>query len=96
MYVNHPSKKLALSSDQCVAKLLGARDPKAAYARLSYNEWKDSLDSELHASGLSNAIRELTGEMLDRARVMGLLSETDTITTYLKELRSVQGCVPLL
>ena len=96
MYVDHPSKKLALSGHQCAAKLLGVRDPKAAYDRLNFKEWKDALDSELHASGLSNAIRELTSEMVDRTRIMALLSETDTIAMHLKELRSVHGCVSLL
>ena len=50
---------------------------------------------ELHASGLPGAIQELTREMVDRARIKALRSETDTVTKHLKELRSVQGCVPL-
>ena len=91
-----PSKKLSLSRHQCAANILGVRDPKAAYARLSYKEWKDSLNLELHASGLPDAIQELSGKLIDRARIMALISETDTITTHLKELRSIHGCVPLL
>ena len=91
-----PSKKLALSSHQCAAKLLGVRNPKTAYDQLGFQTWKNRLDLELHASGLPDAIQELTGEMVDRARIMALLSETDIITTYLKELRSIHGCVQLL
>ena len=93
MCVNHPSKKLTLSSHQCAAKLLGTRDPKLAYDQLNLEEWKHALNSELHASGLSNAIQKLTSEAVDRARVMALLRETDTITMHLKELRRVHGCV---
>jgi hypothetical protein len=49
---------------------------------------------ELHDSGLPSAIQELTVELVDRARIKALLSEADTITKHLKELRSVQGYVP--
>ena len=96
MCVDRPSRKLALSSHQCAAKLLGVRDTKATYDRLNFNAWKDAVNWELHASGLPNAIQSLTSEMVDRARIMALLSETDTITMHLKELRSVHGCVLLL
>ena len=87
---------LLLSCHQCAAKLLGTRDPKLAYDQLNLEEWNHALNSELHASGLSNAIQKLTSEMDDRARIMALLSEADTVTKHLKGLRSVQGCVPLL
>ena len=96
MCVYHWSRRLPLSSHQCAAKLLGVRDPEAAYDRLSLQRWKDGLELELHASGLPNAIQELTREMVNRARIKALLSEADTISKHLKELRGVQGCVPLL
>ena len=96
MCVDHCSQRLALSSHQFAAKLLGLREPKVVYDRLSFQTWKDVLNRELHASGLLNAIQELTIEMGDHARIKALLSEMDTITKHLKELRSVQGCVPLL
>ena len=96
MCVDHPSRKLALSNHQCAAKILGVRDPKAAYDRLNFKEWKEGLDLALNASGLPNAIQELTSEMVDRAWIKALHSETDTITKHLKELKGVQGCVPLL
>ena len=76
---------------QFAAKFLGLREPKAVYDRLSFRAWKEVLDLELHASGLPGAIQELIIEMGDRARIRALLSETDTITKYFKELRSVQG-----
>ena len=95
MCVDHCSQRLALSSHQCAAKILGVGDPKAAYDRFNFNTWKNKLDIELRASGLPGAIQELTREMVDRARIKALLSETDTMTKYLRELRSVQGCVPL-
>ena len=72
------------------------RNPKAAYDELSFQTWKNGLDLELHASGLPDAIQELAGEMVDHARIKALLSEADTITKHLKELRNVQGCVPFL
>ena len=96
MCVDHCSQGLALSSHQFAAKLLGLQQPKVVYDRLSPQEWKEKLNQELRDSGLPKAIQELTIEMGDRARVKVLLSETDTITKHLKELRSVQGCVPLL
>jgi hypothetical protein len=49
---------------------------------------------ELHDSGLPDAIQQLTKEMIARARIKALLSETDTITKHLKELKNVQGYVP--
>lgn len=96
MCVDHCSQRLVLSSHQCAAKILGIGDPKAAYKRFDFRTWKDKLERELHASGLPGAIQELTREMVDRARIKALLSETDTITKHLKELRSVQGYVPLV
>ena len=51
---------------------------------------------ELSASGLPSAIQKLTSEMVDNARIKALLSETDTITKHLIELKGVQRCVPLL
>ena len=95
MCVYHWSRRLPLSSHQCAAKLLGVRDPKAAYNRLDFKAWKDGLDMELRESGLPGAIQMLTREMVDRARIKALLNETDTITKHLKELRVVQGCVAL-
>ena len=96
MCVDHCSQRLALSSHQCAAKLLGVRNPKAAYDDLSFQTWKNGLDLELYASGLPDAIHELTGEMVNHARIKALLSEADTVTKHLKELRNVQGCVPPL
>ena len=96
MCVDHRSQRLALSCHQCAAKLLGVQDPKAAYDRLSFQTWMDGIDMELHASGLPGAIQELTREMVDRARIKALLNETGIITKYLKELRVLQGCVPLI
>ena len=90
------SQGLVLSSHQFAAKYLGLREPEAVYDRLSFTVWKEELERELHASGLPDAIQELIIEMGDRARIRALLNETDTITKYFKELRSVQGCVPLL
>ena len=81
---------------QCAAKLLGVRDPEAAYGRLSFQAWRNGLELELHASGLPAAIQELTKGMVDRARIKALLSETNAITMHLRELRSVHECVPLL
>ena len=94
MCVDHCSQRLVLSSHQCAAKILGVGDPEAAYRRFNFQTWKNKLDRELHASGLPGAIQELTREMVDRARIKALLSETDTITKHLKELKSVQGYVP--
>ena len=51
---------------------------------------------ELQASGLPSAIQTLTREMVDRARVKALLSETDIIAKHLKDMRSVQAYVPPL
>lgn len=51
---------------------------------------------ELKYSGLPSAIRTLTREMVDHARIKALLSETDTIAKHLKDMRIIQGCVPLL
>ena len=94
--MDHCSQELVLSSRQFAAKLLGLREPEAVYDRLSFQAWKEVLNLELHASGLPNAIQELTKEMGDRARIQALLSETDIISKHLKELRSVQGRVLLL
>jgi len=94
MWVDHSSERLVLSSHQCAAKILGVGDPEAAYKRFSFQMWKSKLEREFHASGLPGAIQELTREMVDRPRIQALLSEADTITKYLKELRSVQGYVP--
>ena len=96
MCVDHCSQGLALSTHQVAAKLLGFQEPKAVYDRFSFQAWKNVLDQGLHASGLPDAIQELIIEMGDRARIRALISETDTITKYFKELRSIQGCVPLL
>ena len=94
--MDHCSQGLALSSHQFAAKFLGLQEPKAVYDRLSFPEWKEVLNRELLASGLPNAVQELIIEMGDRARIRALLSETDTIAKYFKELRSVQGCVSFL
>ena len=94
--VDRRSQGLALSNHQCAAKILGVGDPKAAYERFDFRTWKNKLEKELAASGLPDAIQTLTREMVDRARVKALLSETDTITKHLKDMRSVHGCVPFL
>ncbi len=94
MCVDHCTQRLALSSHQCAAKILGVGDPKAAYTRFDFQTWKVKLEMELHASGLPGTIQELTREIVDRARIKAFLSETDTVIRHLKELKSVQGCVP--
>jgi len=94
MCVDHGLQRLVLSSHQCAAKILGVGDPEAAYKRFSFQTWKNKLEREFHASGLPGAIQELAREMVDRPRIQALLSEADTITKYLKELRIVQGYVP--
>ena len=77
-------------------EILGSGDPKAAYERFDFRTWKNKLEKELAASGLPGAIQTLTREMVGRARIKALLSETDTITKHLKDMRSVHGCVPFL
>ena len=90
------TKYASAERPQCAAKILGVGDPKPVYAQLDDQTWRNKLDTELRASGLPGAIQELTTEMVDRARIKALLSEADTVTKHVKELRSVQGCVPLL
>ena len=89
------TKMVGLSHHQCAVRILGVGDPKSTYDRLDYQTWKNKLEMELRDSGLPGAIHELTKEMVDRARIKALLVETDTVTKHLRELRTVQGCVPL-
>ena len=96
MCVDHYlQKRLALNRHQCAARILGVGDPQSVYQRFDHPTWMNKLNMELLDSGLPGAIHALTKEIVDRGRIKALLSETDTITKYIKELRSVQGCVPL-
>ena len=95
MYVYHYSQWPALNSHQCAAKILGEKDPQAAYDRIDTQMWRDKLQVELRASGLPVDIQRLTKKMVDSARVNALLSEADTVIRQLQEMRTVYECVLL-
>ena len=93
MCVDHCLQNPALSNVQCAAKILGVGDPNAAYTRFDIETWRKKLEGELRDSGLPGAIQELTNEMVDRARIKALLSETDIIIKQLTVTRNVQEYV---
>jgi len=70
-------------------------NPEAAYSRFNTQTWRDKLQAELHASGLPAATQILTKEMVGSVRVNALLSEADTVTKQLREMRIVYECVLL-
>ena len=78
---------------QCAAKILGVEDSRATYNRIDIQMWRDKLQAEIRASGLSGDIRRLTKEMVESARVNTLLSEADTVVRQLREMRIVYECV---
>ena len=93
MCVDHCLQRPALSSVQCAAKILGVGNPRATYDRFNIQTWRRKLEEELEYSGLPGAIQELTSEMVDRARIKALFSETNIIAKQFKDMRHVQGCV---
>ena len=68
-------------------------EPESTYVRLDNQKWKDKLESELIASGLPDAIKTLTREMVDRARRNALLSEADAIIRMLRKMGNEQEYV---
>jgi len=78
---------------QCAAKILGVGSPESTYSQFSVQRWQDQLQEELHASGLPGAIRKLTKDMVDSARINVFLREADTIVRQLREMSNVQEYV---
>ena len=78
---------------QCAAKILGMEDSRATYNRVDIQMWRDKLQAEIRASGLSGDIRRLTKNIVESARVNALLSEADTVVRQIREMRIVYQCV---
>ena len=66
---------------------------EATYDSFDIQEWRRTLQAELHNSGLPVAIRKLTKELAESARIDTLLREADTIISQLRKMSSVQEYV---
>ncbi len=70
-------------------------DPQAAYDQLDIQIWRDKLQAELRASGITTAIQKLTKEVGDSVRLNALLSEADTVIRELGKISTLYRWVLL-
>ena len=68
-------------------------DPQAAYDQLDIQIWRDKLQAELLASGVTKAIQKLTNEVADSVRINALLREADAVIRVLGKLGTIYRCV---
>lgn len=55
--------------------------------------WRNKLDSELDGSGLPEAIKKLTREMVDQAKKRAFLLEGEGVCKQLRKMNSAQEYV---
>jgi DNA repair exonuclease SbcCD ATPase subunit len=74
-------------------KLLGLANSRFNYSIIDNEDWKEQLSKELTSSGLPQAIRKLTTEIVDRGRFNALLSEGDEIFRQLRKINNIHQYV---
>jgi hypothetical protein len=79
--------------EQCAEKILGTGQPKQHYTNMNPNLWRNKLDSELNLSGLPEAIKKLTREMVDQAKQRAFLLEGEGVCKQLRKMNSAQEFV---
>jgi hypothetical protein len=60
---------------QCVTAILGATNPSDTYKVFNAQTWRNSVERQWNDSGLPNALRRLTSDLVAKAKQRVLLEE---------------------
>lgn len=60
---------------QCVTAILGATNPSDTYKVFNAQTWRNSVEQQWNASGLPNALRRLTSDLVAQAKLRVLVEE---------------------
>jgi response regulator RpfG family c-di-GMP phosphodiesterase len=71
---------------QCVTAILGVANPSDTYAVYDAQKWRRAVDQQWVHSGLPNALRRLTSDLVAQAKQRVLLEET---MQFQKQLRRI-------
>jgi hypothetical protein len=79
--------------EQCAEKILGTGQPKQHYTNMNPDLWRNKLVQELNRSGLPDAIKKLTRELVDEAKQHAFLLEGEGVCKQLRKMNSAQEFV---
>jgi hypothetical protein len=82
---------------QCAATILGQGQPETTYRTItrSPQAWQDAIERQRRSSGLPDALRRLTSDMVDQAKQRVLVSEGRQLYKQIRKINAGQQCVLL-
>jgi hypothetical protein len=80
-------------SVQCAVKILGEGKPRAAYDAMGPDSWQKAVKYQWKRSGLPDALRRLTSDMVDQATQRVLVSEGIQLHKQIRKINSSQQSV---
>jgi hypothetical protein len=78
---------------QCALKILGEGKPRAAYDAMGLDSWQGAVKHQWERSGLPDALRRLTSDMVDQATQRVLVSEGIQLHKQIRKINSSQQSV---
>ena len=77
---------------QCAATILGLGQPEATYRTIGPKAWRKAVEQQWHYSGLPDALRRLTSDVVEQAKQRVLVSEGEQLYKQIRKSAVCMSC----